>query len=179
MRASSGRAASEARPLPYGRAVTPRYGTVKRCALSPAIRSRGLLQNPTGFFISAIRKNWMLSSSYVPGLKKPTAVSRAQQERLSLQVQRETDAQQLQAHLDAEREQQRQAHPTEQWQASKGLLKLHLSKVLNSMEWQALERRCVAGRMQATEIATAATKAKAALCWDLFLGDLRGQLLLV
>jgi hypothetical protein len=29
--------------------------------------SRGLIQNPTGFFVSAVRKNWHLSSSYEPG----------------------------------------------------------------------------------------------------------------
>lgn len=160
----------------------PAYGPTFRQRIKSKWRTftdlcgRGLIQNPTGFFISAIRKNWMLSSSYVPGLKKPTPASRAEQERLSLQGQREADAAQLQAQLDQEQQQQRQAQPAEQWQASKGMLKLHLSKVLSSGEWQALERLCVAGRMQASELAAAATKAKAALRWDGFLGELRGQL---
>ncbi|GGR11183.1 hypothetical protein [Deinococcus ruber] len=137
---------------------------------------RGLIQNPTGFFISAIKKNWMLSSSYVPGLKKPTPASRAEQERLSLQAQREVDAQHLQAQLDQEQQWRRQAQPEEQWQTSRGMLKLHLSKVLSSGEWQALERLCMAGRLQASEIAAAATRAKAALRWETFLSELQGQL---
>jgi hypothetical protein len=31
------------------------------------LATRGLLTNPTGFFVSAVRKNWHLSSSYEPG----------------------------------------------------------------------------------------------------------------
>ena len=46
-----------------------------------------------------------------------------------------------------------------------------------SREWQGLERACVAGRMAAAELAMAATRAKAALNWDSFLGELRGQLM--
>ena len=139
--------------------------------------TQGLVQNPTGFFISAVRKNWMLSSSYVPGLKKPTPVSRAEQERQELQAQRETAAGLHQQQVEIEQQRLRQAQPDEQWHASRSLLWLHLGKVLLSGEWQVLERLCLAGRMHAAELATMATRAKAALSWDAFLSDLRGQLM--
>ena len=32
--------------------------------------SKGLIASPTGFFVSAVRKNWHLSSTYEPGKKK-------------------------------------------------------------------------------------------------------------
>ena len=37
--------------------------------------SRGLVQSPTGFFVSAVRKNWHLSSTYEPGKKKTPTVA--------------------------------------------------------------------------------------------------------
>jgi hypothetical protein len=139
--------------------------------------TRGLVQNPTGFFVSAVRKNWMLSSSYVPGLKKPTIVSRSELERVELQVQREADAGLHQRQVEFEQERLRLALPEEQWRASRSVLWLHLGKVLLSGEWQVLERACMAGRMAAAELAVLATRAKAALSWAVFLGELRGQLM--
>ena len=140
--------------------------------------TRGLVQNPTGFFVSAVRKNWMLSSSYIPGLKKPTPVSRAEQERQELQTQRETAAELHQQQVQLEQQRLRQTQPDEQWRASRSLLWLHLGKVLLSGEWQVLEQLCLAGRMQAAELTAVATRAKAALNWEAFLCDLRGQLMI-
>lgn len=39
--------------------------------------SKGLIQSPTGFFVSAVRKNWHLSSTYEPGKKKTPTVAPA------------------------------------------------------------------------------------------------------
>ena len=78
--------------------------------------------------------------------------------------------------VELEQERLRQARPDEQWHASRSLLWLHLGKVLLNAEWQALERLCLAGRMQAAEIAAMATRAKAALSWNTFLSELRVQL---
>ncbi len=103
------------------------------------------MQNPTGFFVSAIRKNWILSSSYVPGLKKLTIISRAELERVELQIQREAAAGLHQVQVELEQQRLRLAGPEEQWRASRSVLWLHLGKVLLSGEWQALERACVAG----------------------------------
>ena len=139
--------------------------------------TRGLVRNPTGFFVSAVRRNWMLSSSYVPGLKKPTVISRAELERVELQIQRESAAGLHQQQVEFEQERLRLALPEEQWRASRSVLWLHLGKVLLSGEWQVLERACVVGRMAAAELAVKATRAKAALTWDAFLGELRGQLM--
>ena len=139
--------------------------------------TRGLVKNPTGFFVSAVRKNWMLSSSYVPGLKKPTIISRAELERVELEVQREAAAGLHQRQVEFEQQRLRLALPEEQWRASRSVLWLHLGKVLLSGEWQVLERACVAGRLAAAELAVRATRAKAALSWEAFLGELRGELM--
>jgi hypothetical protein len=81
------------------------------------------------------------------------------------------------AQVELEQERLRVARPEEQWRASRSVLWLHLGKVLLSGEWQRLERGCIAGRMLAAELAVRATRAKAALTWEAFLGELRGQLM--
>jgi hypothetical protein len=84
--------------------------------------TRGLVQNPTGFFVSPVRKNWMLSSSYVPGLKKAAVISRAELERVELQIQREADAGLHQQQVELEQQRLRLAVPEEQWRASRSVL---------------------------------------------------------
>lgn len=81
-----------------------------------------------------------------------------------------------QQQVELEQERLRQAQPDEQWHASRSLLWLHLGKVLLSGEWQLLERLCLAGQVHAAELAAIATRAKAALSWNTFVSDLRGQL---
>jgi hypothetical protein len=51
----------------------PRKGKMENP--SATLWTQGLVQNPTGFFHPAVRKNWMLSSSYAPASRSPPPVS--------------------------------------------------------------------------------------------------------
>lgn len=113
---------------------------------------RGLIQNPTGFWLQAVRENWMLSSSYQPGKRKEQPTPEAQ-----VAAARQAAAEQAQQQLDALID----AAPAEQWAASGPTLRLLLRSLLNKAELERLETLARTGILRATEIAREASRAHA------------------
>ncbi len=108
------------------------------------LAKRNLIENPTGFFLAAIRKNWMLSSSYVPGMRKATPDPAA-----DLWSAKEQAALSAQAALDAIAE----ASPERQWHERGATLRLLLRSVFTAGDLTRLEGACRAGILRAADLA--------------------------
>ena len=140
----------------YGPVFRQRIKSKFRCFVD--LVTRGLIANPTGFFVSAVRKNWRLSSTYEPGKVKPMARPVAEVEREASKAREEADRRAAQERVDLVAT----VSPEEQWTQARATLKLLLSGALSAEAWARLEERARSGLVSAAALAQEALRAKTA-----------------
>ena len=140
----------------YGPVFRQRIKSKFRCFVD--LVTRGLVQNPTGFFVAAVRKNWRLSSTYEPGKVKAVPRPAAEVEREASRAREEADRRAAQERLDAVAT----VSPGEQWEAERATLKLLIGSALSVEAWARMEQRARSGLVSAAALAQEALRAKTA-----------------